>query len=82
MALAPLFHSACLLNTRTEDTVASLTFAGASAQSVDEIRRFAERPSAERLGIARSAGLGSGVGSPATRCSRGCEEQLGVAAYR
>jgi hypothetical protein len=48
MGLAPLFRSAGLLGARTEDIVAGLTSAGASAQSVDEIRRFAERPLANR----------------------------------
>lgn len=48
MALAPLFRSAELLNTRTEDILAGLRLAGASAQSVYEIQRFGDRPVANR----------------------------------
>jgi hypothetical protein len=48
MALAPLLHSAYLLNRGIEDIAAALTSAGASAQSVKEIQRFAKRPSANR----------------------------------
>lgn len=48
MALAPLFHSANLLNARTEDIVVGLMDAGASTEAIDEIRRFAGRPAANR----------------------------------
>jgi hypothetical protein len=47
-ALAPLFRSADLLNARIEDMVTGPAFAEASAQSVDEIRRFAGRSPANR----------------------------------
>jgi hypothetical protein len=48
MAFAPVFHSANLLNKRTEDIVVGLMDAGASTEPIDEIRRFAGRQAANR----------------------------------
>jgi hypothetical protein len=60
-SLAPLFHSARLLNVTDEEILSSLRPWGASAMSVEEIRRFSERPenakSISAMGI-REEGFG------------------------
>ena len=44
MALAPLFHSAQLLHVTDEEILESLSDLGVSRSSIDEIRKFSQRP--------------------------------------
>lgn len=47
-ALAPLFHSARLLSVGNEEILAAVASRGASSASLDEIRRFSQRPERDK----------------------------------
>ena len=48
MALAPLFHSARLLHVADREILANLASLQAPSSSLDEIRRFSQRPEEHR----------------------------------